>query len=65
MNKERQRPFCSDCADAIRTRFDISLPDSCHSPMAGRGQTRSLMALESTLVYRQIDGDVYQSLPVA
>jgi hypothetical protein len=30
-------PFCSDCAGAIRTRLDISVPDSRRSPVAGRG----------------------------
>jgi hypothetical protein len=33
-------PLCSDCAGAIRTRFDISLPDSRRSPMAGRVTSR-------------------------
>jgi hypothetical protein len=29
--------FAPICAGAIRTRFDISLPDSRRLPMAGRG----------------------------
>lgn len=41
VNKARQRLFFGcDCSDAFRTRFKISLPDSCRSPMAGRGQDR-------------------------
>src|ERR1017187_6458168 len=42
MNKARQRLYyAANRADAIRSRFKISLPDSCRSPMARRGHEPS------------------------
>jgi hypothetical protein len=38
----------------------IDCPEAACRRRQLRGQTRSLMALESTLVYRWIDRDVYQ-----